>query len=186
MRGRLAYLATAAFVALFVYVGHAEGKTDPWVKVKPKAAEPWPDSNPWIGLWTRRDYDLAESIRVAASTFRVSARWLTDCKDDEGGDTARRTLAVTLHTGFGKGWNAGGRGTPAFGPWQFMLDRKPARHGEWGTFGRYVHAAFAKARERRVFVPFRFKTPDSYVGQAITAAFMFSINQSHQWTGAGC
>lgn len=68
-----------------------------------------------------------------------------------------------------------------------MLGRKPPQDaGDWGTFGRYVHSAFIAAKLRGVAVPYRFKRPDSYVGQAITTAYMFSIGQSGQWEGAGC
>lgn len=156
-----------------------------WKQVEPRASSPWTQRNPWIRQWTRRDHDLGASIAVAAHTFHVSASWLAQCKDDEGGDTGREVLRWSLRSGpHGRGWNLSG--SYAFGPWQFMLDDKPAGPGEYGTFGRYVHAAFAVARRRGLTVPFRFKTPDSYVGQALTAAFMFAAGQSGQWSGARC
>lgn len=145
-------------------------------------------SHPWIKTWTARDHDLSQSIAVASKIFRVSSDWLWSCNSSEGGTTARETLAQTIRNPWshgGKGWNT--QGSYAFGPWQFMLDRKPPQHsGDWGTFGRYVHAAFSAAKLRNVAVPYRFKRPDSYVGQAITTAYMFSIGQSGQWTGRGC
>lgn len=78
-------------------------------------------------------------------------------------------------------------GSYAFGPWQYMLGaRPPSSSRQWGTFGKYVHSAFRAARDRGASVPYRFKRPDSFVGQALTTAFMFKIGQSGQWAGAGC
>jgi hypothetical protein len=178
--------AIAAFVLYLAIAGIGKAQTYPWTRVKPRESAPWPASNPWISLWTSRDHDLRASEHVAAVTFGVSESWLRSCRSSEGGSTARETLRWSLRRAvYGLGWNT--TGSNAFGPWQFMLDTKPAGSPrEWGTFRRYVGPAFAEARRHRVFVPSRFKTPDSYVGQAMTAAFMFSIGQAGQWTGAGC
>lgn len=150
-----------------------------------RAARSKYDNTAWVRLWARRDHSLAQSIRVASATFGVSEAWLRACNRDEGGNVARWKLAVSLRRGYGPGWN--NRGSSAFGPFQFMLDDRPPDHsGEWGTFGRYDDAAFRAARARRVNVPMRFKRPDSFVGQALTAAYMFKTGEADQWQGAGC
>lgn len=183
--------ATRALLALIVAAfslaapALAYARADPWVRVSAQATAS-PKPNPWIALWTSRDRDLPTATKIAAATFGVSYDWLRSCNRSEGGGTGRLTLAYSLrHYVSGRGWNRSG--SRAFGPWQFMLDQKPAPSStQWGTFGSYVHAAFLRARARHVYVPFRFKTPDSYVGQAMTAAYMFSIGKSSHWTGAGC
>lgn len=145
-------------------------------------------SHPWIKLWSTRDQSLYHSTRVAANIFRVSQSWLAACNRSEGGNTARETLRVTISNPYaydGKGWNT--QGSYAFGPWQFMLGSKPPYSSrQWGTFGSYVHSAFSAAKRRGYAVPYRFKRPDSFVGQAITTAYMFAIGQSGRWTGRGC
>lgn len=50
-----------------------------------------------------------------------------------------------------------------------------------GTFYGNAPAAF-----RAAHVPARYMNIFSFVGQAYTAAYMFSIGQSRQWVGAGC
>jgi hypothetical protein len=66
-------------------------------------------------------------------------------------------------------WNRQGSG--AFGPMQFMS----------GTLYAYVDDA-----RRAAGFPVRYARWDSYVGQAYTAAYMFSRGLSSHWTGSGC
>jgi hypothetical protein len=148
----------------------------------------YPSSHPWIKLWAQRDRSLVASTRVAATIFGVSESWLRSCNRAEGGNIARWKLAITIRHPWaynGAGWNI--IGSYAFGPWQYMLDRKPPRSpADWGTFRSYVHPAFVAAKRRTVSVPYRFARPDSFVGQAITTAYMFSIGKSGHWSGEGC
>jgi hypothetical protein len=143
------------------------------------------DGTRWIRLWEKRDASLSESTRIAAATHRVSESWLRSCNGSEGGNVSVRKLRVSLVRGWGPGWNLAG--SYAFGPWQYMLgDRPPDGPHEWGTFGAYDDAAFWATRARGVNVPFRFKRPDSNVGQALVTAYMFSRGLSSHWVGAGC
>jgi hypothetical protein len=102
----------------------------------------------------------------------------------EGGNINPRTLKLSLCSATQPGWNLSG--SYAFGAFQFMLDRKPACGGGWGTFGSYVHAAFASAKKLGHPVPFRFKTPASNVGQAVTAAYMLAHGGLHHWCASMC
>lgn len=80
-------------------------------------------------------------------------------------------LHACVHSEGGHGrwvWNTSGSG--AGGWFQFMR----------GTFYGYVHKA------QRGKFPARFKNWNSRVGQAYTAAYMFKIGESKQWTGHGC
>jgi hypothetical protein len=108
--------------------------------------------------WLEGDFHRA--LELASKTFRVSYSWLHNCDHDEGSD---RMV-----------WNTGGSG--AFGPMQFMR----------GTFYSNVGRAFSTARARGVKLPARFARWDSNVGQAFTAASMFSRGLSSHWTGASC
>jgi hypothetical protein len=139
----------------------------------------------YIAEWTRRDRDTKSALRAAAFIFKVRYWWLSNCNDAEGGHNDPRRLASNLRTGIQPGWNRSG--SRAFGAMQFMMDRKPAPNsGDWGTFEKYQPNAFAIAKDRGFWIPARFNTPASNVGQAITAAYMFAIGQSVQWEGAGC
>lgn len=156
-------------------------------------ADPYAKS-PWIRLWERRDVNLAESIRIASATFGVSRGWMATCVRNEGGNTARWKLRLTIRDpyalgpgpgGHGYGWN--NSGSRAFGPAQFMLGAKPPRHaGHWGTYGEFAYRAFAEARRRGVNVPYRFNRPDSFVGQMLTMAWAFKHGYSGRWAGHGC
>lgn len=145
----------------------------------------WPASNPWIRRWTVADGSIHPALSLAGRIFGVSYGWLHACVHSEGGHVSARKLRRALRWGTQPGWNTAG--SYAFGPFQFMLSEKPApRATEWGTFGAYAEAAFTSARLRGQPVPYRFRRPDSNVGQAVVAAFMFSHGHSGQWTGAGC
>lgn len=110
--------------------------------------------------WASVESSFHSALRLASSTFGVSYGWLHSCDHSEGSD---RFV-----------YNRGGSG--AYGPMQFMS----------GTFYSNVGAAFAYARMRGVAVPSQYARWDSDIGQAFTAAWMFKIGQSGQWTGAGC
>ena len=139
----------------------------------------------YIAAWERRNHDTKSALKAAAFIFKVDYNWLSACNDAEGGHNDPDRLASNLRTGSQPGWN--NSGSYAFGAMQFMLDRKPApNHGDWGTFERYQPIAFDIAKGRGFWIPARFNTPASNVGQAITASFMFAAGQSTQWMGAGC
>jgi len=165
--------AIAVFCIGFIVVSTARGDV-------------YTQQHPWIKKWTKKDHSLSKSIEAASWTFKISAGWLWACNEAEGGNVSRRKLAVSIRHSEGKGWNVTGH-SAAFGPWQYMLGaRPPSGPHEWGTFGSYVHAAFRDAKARGVAIPYRFKRPDSYVGQAITTAYMFKHGLSWHWVGAGC
>jgi hypothetical protein len=139
----------------------------------------------YIAAWERRDHDTKAALKAAAFIFKVDYNWLSDCNDAEGGNNDPQRLASNLRTGAQPGWNLSG--SSAFGAMQFMMDRKPAPNsGDWGTFEKYQPIAFDISKGRGFWIPARFNTPASNVGQAITAAFMFAAGQSGQWSGAGC
>lgn len=139
----------------------------------------------YIAGWERRDHDTKSALRAAAFIFKVDYSWLSACNDNEGGHNDPERLAYSLRTGNQPGWNTAG--SNAFGAMQFMLDRKPAPNpGDWGTYEKYADIAFDIAKDRGYWIPARYNTPASNVGQATTAAFMFAAGQSGQWSGAGC
>ena len=152
------------------------------------------DDNAWIKLWDKRDVSIYPAMKVASSIFRVSYNTLATINDREGGNIHRDRLRVTLCSpwalgnggGGGVGWN--NSGSYAFGPMQFMMDRKPACnvHSNWGTFEAHDNAAFQDAKRRGVPVPYRFKTPASNVGQAIVAAYMISQGGIGHWCASLC
>lgn len=155
------------------------------------------DDNAWIQKWTRIDRSVYTSINVAARTFNVSSHTLRAIVGAEGGNINPAKLRVTLCNpyaygiagGGGLGWN--NIGSFAFGPFQFMLDAKPAcmNHRLWGTFGDYDDAAFRAAKSKGVAVPYRFKHPASNVGQATTAAYMLATPSTggiNHWCASMC
>lgn len=139
----------------------------------------------YIHMWDRYDHDTTRALKAAGFIFKVDWHWLSACNDAEGGHNDPARLLYSLRTGSQPGWN--NAGSYAFGAMQFMLDRKPAPHrADWGTYEKYSPIAFAIAKDNGFWVPHRFNTPASNVGQAITAGFMFSAGMSSQWSGAGC
>lgn len=128
----------------------------------------------WIGKWTRIDRSIYPSINRAATIFGASASTMRTIVGYEGGNINPDTLSYSLCHATQPGWNLSG--SDAFGPFQFMLGTKyGACVGQhWGTFGRFVHEAFSSAKKRGIAIPYRFKTPASNVGQAITAAYMLA------------
>lgn len=188
MSRRLFFLVGAAGASVILYLAIAgigkgqRGPVDGWQVVKPRR------SSPWIGKWTRIDRNgIHASLFAASRVFGVSYLWLHACNHSEGGHVATLRLRASLRTGAQPGWNT--TGSYAFGPMQFMLSSKPAPLRwpfRWGTFGSYMYAAFADARRRGTPVPTRFRRPDSNLGQAVVAAYMFARGHSGQWTGAGC
>lgn len=128
----------------------------------------------WIEKWQKFDESIYPANHVAADIFNVSEGLLDKIVGDEGGNINPRTLHSSLCTGSQPGWNL--LGSSAFGPYQFMLDYKAPceRQTDWGTFGSYDDAAFQAAKRLGFAVPYRFKSPASNVGQAITAAYMIA------------
>jgi hypothetical protein len=129
----------------------------------------------WIEKWQKFDESIYPANHVAAGIFNVSESLLNRIVGDEGGNINPRTLHSSLCTGSQPGWNL--LGSSAFGPYQFMLDYKAPCDREsdgWGTFGSYDDAAFHEAKVLGFAVPYRFKSPASNVGQAITAAYMIA------------
>jgi hypothetical protein len=110
--------------------------------------------------WSQYESHFHNALTLASRTYGVSYSWLHNCGHSEGSD---RMV-----------WNHGGSG--AFGPMQFMR----------GTFYGNVGSAWSYAWSRGVRVPTSYKRWNSNLGQAMTAAYMFRIGQSGQWTGAGC
>lgn len=140
----------------------------------------------WVEKWEKADESIYPAIHIASRIFRVDESLLDKIVGDEGGNVDPQTLHSSLCTGSQPGWN--NRGSYAFGPFQFMLDRKPACmvETEWGTFGAYDDAAFHAAKKLGVAVPYRFKSPASNVGQAITAAYMVSTGGLYHWCASQC
>lgn len=110
----------------------------------------------WNARWERLNRNMWQAIEAAAKEYGVSASWLHACASSEGGHN---------------GWVMNHGGSGAGGWFQFMS----------GTFYGYV----GKARYVNRF-PAKYAYWQSRVGQAYTAAYMFKIGQSGQWTGAGC
>lgn len=139
----------------------------------------------WISKWQRADRSIYPAIHKSAWIFKVDENLLRTIVGREGGNVNPTTLHRSLcSTQGGIGWNLSG--SFAFGPFQFMLDSKPACNGGWGTFGSYVYAAFSSARHLGHPVPRRFQHPASNVGQAITAAFMIRNGGLHHWCASMC
>jgi len=110
--------------------------------------------------WASLNQNFHQSLRLAASTFRVSYQWLHACAHSEGGH----------------GFIYSNSGSGAFGPFQFIRS----------TFYGNVGAAFQRAAARGTAIPIGYERWDSYLGQSFTAAYMFSIGESYEWTGAAC
>lgn len=140
----------------------------------------------WIEKWEKADESIYPAIRIASHVFHVDKGLLENIVGGEGGNINPRTLQSSLCSGSQPGWN--NFGSYAFGPFQFMLDRKPACmvQTEWGTFGSYDDAAFQEAKKLGVSVPYRFKSPASNVGQAITAAYMIAHGKLSAWCASQC
>lgn len=111
------------------------------------------------------NYNPRQCAINAATAFGISSSWLIACALDEGG---------LGPSDFDK-MNYGGSG--AGGNWQFMS----------GTFFGHVNAALARvgltSYIKRRWGGIIWLNSEQ---QAYTAAYMFSIGQSGQWTGAGC
>jgi hypothetical protein len=108
------------------------------------------------------DTDFHSSARFATNLFNISYSWLHGCAHAEGGDGR---------------WVSNTQGSGAGGWMQFMS----------GTFYGNVDNAFASANAKLARnIPARYKSWYSRLGQAVTAAYMFRIGQSGQWTGAAC
>lgn len=109
-----------------------------------------------VKYWSSLNKSMWRSVNAAAREYGVSADWLHACVASEGGHG---------------GWVMNHQGSGAGGWFQFMES----------TFYGNVNAARSGNR-----FPRRYAKWNSRVGQAYTAAYMFKIGQSHQWTGAGC
>lgn len=138
----------------------------------------------WIHKWTQADKSIYPAINKAAWIFRVDSGLLRTIVGREGGNVNPAKLHRSLCNGSQPGWNLSG--SYAFGPFQFMLDNKPACNSGWGTFSSYVYAAFRSARQLGHPVPRRFEHPASNVGQAITAAYMIAHGGLHHWCASMC
>lgn len=109
-----------------------------------------------------RKYALAnqrfqQSLKLASKQWGVSYDWLLTC---------------ALHEGLsrpGEPWKPNASGSGAGGWMQFMKS----------TFYAYSGTATS-------MLPDQYNNWYSKLGQAYTAAYMFSIGESGQWTGAGC
>lgn len=139
--------------------------------------------------WSARDLSIWPAVHFAAQLFGVSEYTMRDIVNGEGGNVNPTTLRASLCSYGGTGWNT--QGSDAFGPMQFMLDRRAACFdaSSWGTFGSYDDAAFAAARARGVIVPDRYKNPASNVGQAITTAYMLATPSTggiRHWCASQC
>lgn len=109
-----------------------------------------------VRYWNRLDRSMWKAVDAAAKEYGVSASWLHACVSSEGGHG---------------GWVMNHQGSGAGGWFQFMES----------TFYGYVDSARSGNR-----FPKKYARWDSRVGQAFTAAYMFKIGESNQWTGAGC
>jgi hypothetical protein len=145
-----------------------------------------PQGNKWIAGWTKADSSIYPSINKASKLFGVDPSLMKTIVGREGGNISPATLARSLCNGYGVGWNL--QGSAAFGPFQFMLDYRGACYNQWdwGTFGSYDDAAFQAAKQLGTPIPYRFKSPASNLGQAITAAYMLANGGLSHWCASMC
>lgn len=113
------------------------------------------------GTYINADRDFDRALLLASHIHKVSYSWLHSCASSEGGF---------------REWIPNHTGSKAGGWMQFMS----------GTFYSNVGTAFRIAKQRGYNIPSQYENWYSRLGQAVTAAYMFSIGQSSQWTGAGC
>lgn len=113
--------------------------------------------------WEAMNGDFEVSVRILSRRLGVSslAGWVLSCADSEGGR--------------GK-WVPNRNGSGAGGWMQFLS----------GTYYSNSPAAWRFAASRRVFVPRRYDSWYSPIGQALTALWMFHNEGSGQWYGSGC
>lgn len=123
------------------------------------------DGSSWVRAWSKTDRHISTSLGAAAVIFKVDYRWLKACNNDEAGNNMVYNY----------------QGSGAFGPMQFMPSTFYAREHNRG-----VYAAWREAKRRGHPIPWRFARIGSRLGQAITAAFMFKMGRSSEWTGAAC
>ena len=109
--------------------------------------------------WAKQDRKFTYALKKAARRYHVSYSWLLACALSEGLSRPGEPFVMN-HEGSGAG-----------GWMQFMES----------TF--YGNAPNARAGNK---FPRRYVKWNSKVGQAYTAAYMFHIGQSGQWTGNGC
>jgi hypothetical protein len=109
--------------------------------------------------WAKQDRKFTYALRKAARRYHVSYNWLLACALSEGLSRPGEPFVM----------NHGGSGA---GGWMQFME---------GTF--YGNAPNARRGNK---FPRRYVKWNSKVGQAYTAAYMFHIGQSGQWTGAGC
>lgn len=107
--------------------------------------------------------DLHAALRLAARHHGVSYTWLHSCAHSEGHIDGRRS--------------PGGPIDP------FIMNHQGSGAGGWMQF---MESTFYGNLEGASTLPSKYKRWNSKLGQAYVAAYMFSIGQSRQWTGAGC
>lgn len=110
----------------------------------------------WIRIWDRRNARFTVALRAAASHYGVSYNWLYNCAQSEGG------------------------------VWEWRMNRGGSGAGGWMQFMSSTFYAYVRHDRVRRVIPAKYRVWNSRVGQAYTSAYMFSIGESHQWTGAGC
>jgi hypothetical protein len=111
--------------------------------------------------WRWYNSNFHYALSLASRTTGVSWAWLHNCDHSEGSD-------AFVYNKLGSG---------AYGPMQFMH----------GTFYGNVGAAFYFVRHHGApGLPSVYMNWSSNIGQAVTAAYMFRIGQSGQWSGSGC
>jgi hypothetical protein len=96
------------------------------------------------------NYSISRAIKFAGPIFGVSINRLHYRVSREGGHGA---------------WVPNRYGSGAGGWFQFMS----------GTFYAYVHGAFRAAARRGYYIPDKFKSWYSPLGQAVTASYMFYL-----------
>lgn len=124
--------------------------------------------------WMLQDRRFTLALKYAARRYHVSYNRLLNCSLSEG---------LSRPTELWK-WN-GGKVWPA----HVKYMAKPAGSsgaGGWAQFMKSTLDGNAARPAVRNVVPRRYRHWRSKVGQAYTMAYMFSIGQSGQWSGAGC
>lgn len=118
--------------------------------------------------WNKENRSFTSALKHAAKRFHVSYNRLLNCALSEG---LSRPGEPWKWNG-GKVWHSGDSDIPPTGS---------SGAGGWGQFMKStLYGNMPKV------VPHRFRDWHSKVGQAYTMAYMFSIGQNTQWTGAGC
>ena len=119
-------------------------------------------------MWRVRNGNFHLALRAATQRYHVSYSWLHACAHSEGHIHGYRWVNNKPQK-----WRG--------------IDPFEMNHGgsDAGGWMQYMPGTLT-SNVRNVKIPTVYKKWRSRVGQAYTAAYMFKIGQSRQWTGSGC